>query len=448
MDAPAKTAPLTDILAGFVAATPRGGAPAAVIEAAKDLILDTIGVALAAVPRPIGTAIIGHVTAQAGGRGDATVFGAHLRVPAELAALANGTLANALDFDGGFHLPTHVLPAALAVAEQHGASGEDVLDAFIIGYEAGARLTQVIDARRKQKGGPTHRGWWHVGLVGPIAAALTACRLRRLDRSQAAAAIGIATCGSGGFRRNMGTMAKALHSGNAARLGVEAASLAQRGFSADREIIEAPLGFLAAIGAPEERDETAITQRLGRPYALEASLGMKRFPACNPAHPLIDAALRLRAGHTVAADDIEAIEADLHGFSLLRPRPWDEESAGFSAPFLIAACLLHGDFSLDQLTDATVHDPRIGALMDRVRHVPAGRPEMLKVQLRGGRTASVEVQPVRRLTGREAVLAKFRQCAARAVPERSVATVAEQVMRLDAGADLALLMAAAGGLAA
>src|ERR1700749_4311774 len=129
MDAPAKTAPLTDLLACFVTETPRAGAPGAAVEAAKDLILDTLGVALAAVPRPIGKTIMDHVAEQGGERGSATVFGASIRVTAELAALANGTLANALDFDGGFHLPTHVLPAALAVAEQHGASGEDLLDA-------------------------------------------------------------------------------------------------------------------------------------------------------------------------------------------------------------------------------------------------------------------------------------------------------------------------------
>jgi 2-methylcitrate dehydratase PrpD len=187
-----------------------------------------------------------------------------------MAALANGTLANALNFDEGSHRPTHILPAALAVAEEQCLSGRDVLDAFIVGYEAGARLTQVIDARRRQQRGPIHQGWWHVGLVGPITAALTICRLLKLDRSQAATTIGIAACGCGGFRRNLGTMAKALHSGNAARPGVEAASLAQSGFAADREIIEAPLGFLEAVCPREDRDEAAITERLGRPYMLEA----------------------------------------------------------------------------------------------------------------------------------------------------------------------------------
>jgi len=128
---------------------------------------------------------------------------------------------------------------------------------------------QAIDARRRAQRGPTHRGWWHVGLVGPIAAALATCRLMPLDARPTASAIGIASCSSGGLRRNMGTMAKALHSGNAARAGIEAATLAQRGFTADRAIIEAPLGFLQAVVNPEDSDLAAITERLGRPYVLE-----------------------------------------------------------------------------------------------------------------------------------------------------------------------------------
>ena len=241
------------------------------------------------------------------------------------------------------------------MTERHALSGNDLLDAFIVAYEAAARLTQLIDAKRRQHRGPTHRGWWHVGLIGPMAAAMAVCRLLKLDRRQTATAIGIASCSSGGFRRNMGTMAKALHSGNAARAGIEAVMLVRRGFTADTAIIEAPLGFLQAVVLPEDRDVGAVTERVGRPYVLEGPLRIKRFPACNPGHPLIDATSRLVRDEHVRADAVELIDADLHTFSLLRPEPWDDESAGFSGAFLIAAILIHGDFTLDQLTDEVVH---------------------------------------------------------------------------------------------
>src|SRR5262245_53175246 len=132
-------APLTQLLASFVADT--SDIPKAAIEPAKNVILDTIGVALAAADRPIGRIMGGHV--QDAGPGPATMFGTGIRTSPEMAALANGTLANALDFDEGSHLATHLLPAVLAVAEQHRLTGAVVLDAFMLGFEAGARLTQV-----------------------------------------------------------------------------------------------------------------------------------------------------------------------------------------------------------------------------------------------------------------------------------------------------------------
>ena len=434
-------APLTDMLASFVAETP--DVPKAAVEPAKTVILDTIGVALAATERAIGRIISRHVAEARGSPATATVLGFGIKAPPELTALANGTLANALDFDDGSHLSTHILPAALAVAEHERLPGKAALDAFILAYEAGARLTQAIDAKRRQQRGPTHRGWWHVGLVGPIAAAMATCRLLRLDRQETATAIGIATCSSGGLRRNMGTMAKALHSGLAARAGVEAAMLARRGFTADAAIIESPLGFMQAVVLPEDRDLAAITERLGRPYVLEGPLRIKAFPACNPGHPLIDAALRLVNERSVRADEIESIEADLHTFSLLRPEPWDDESAGFSGAFLIAATLVHGRFTLDQLTDEVVHDPRVTALMTKIRHAPAGENETITVSLKGNRVLTIDVRPVARLSARDDIRPKFRQCAGTVLTRPALERLEEMILTLDRQPDIARLMAAA-----
>jgi 2-methylcitrate dehydratase PrpD len=436
--------PLTEILTSFVIDTPSEAIPTVVIERAKNVILDTVGVALAASARSIGKIVVRHVAESAGVPATATVLGAGIKTSAPMAALANGTLANALDFDDGSHLSTHILPAALAVAEHHGLSGKQALDAFILAYEASARLTQAIDFKRRQKGGPTHRGWWHVGLVGPIASAMTACRLVGLDPRQTATAIGIASCSSGGFRRNMGTMAKALHSGNAARAGIEAAMLAQRGFTADPAIIEAPLGLLQAVVAPEDRDLAAITERLGQPYVLEGALRIKRYPACSPGHPLIDAALRLINERRISVDAIESIETDLHIFSLLRIEPWDEESAGFSGAFLIAATLIHGALTLDQLSDDVVRDPRVRALMKCIRHVPAGEPEAMVVVMRDGRRETIDVQPASKLSERVAILEKFGRCAMPVVGRTAAEILKEQIRKLEKHPDLGRLMVAAG----
>ncbi len=436
--------PLTDILATFVAGTPSEAITTAVIEPAKIVILDTIGVALAASTRSIGKIVVRHVAENAGATATATVLGAGTKASAPMAAFANGTLANALDFDEGSHLSTHILAAALAVTEDRGLTGKAMLDAFVVAYEAGARLTQAIDFRRRQGGGPTHRGWWHVGLIGPIAAAMAACRLLCLDAHQTATAIGIATCSSGGFRRNMGTMAKALHSGNAARAGIEAAMLARDGLTADTAIIEAPLGFLQAVALPEELDVAAITERLGRPFVLEGTLRIKRYPACNPGHPLIDAALRLVNERGINADAIESVEADLHPFSLLRDEPADQESAGFSGAFLIAAALIHGCFTLDQLEVDVLRDQRLAALMQRVHHVPAGDSETMIALLRDGRRESIDVRPVSRLSERAGILEKFDRCATPVVGRSAAEILRQQIGMLEDLPDLRHLMAAAG----
>jgi 2-methylcitrate dehydratase PrpD len=428
--------PLTEILASFVVDTKE--VPKTTIEPAKLVILDTIGAALAAVDRPIGKIITGHATDV--GPWTATVFGSGLRTSPEMAALANGTLANALDFDDGSHLATHILPTALAVSEHHRLSGAAMLDAFIVAYEASARLTQAFDSERRAQRGPSHRGWWHVGLVGPIAATMATCRLMRLDAVQTATAIGIASCSSGGFRRNMGTMAKALHSGNAARAGIEAAKLAQRGFSADPTIIEGPLGFLQAVADPQDCDLAAITERLGRPHVLEGQLRIKRYPACNPGHPLIEAAMRLVNDQSVRARDIERIEADIHRFSLLRQEPLDDESAGFSGAFLIAAAIVHGRFTLAEISDTALQDPRITTLMMKIRHVPAANPESIKVVMRDKRVVTIDVRPVSRLTSRDGIRAKFRECAAAVLAQPAIETLEELILTIDRRPDIASVM--------
>src|SRR5947208_2302379 len=271
---------LTEKLASFCVTTRAEDLPAAALESGRQLIRDTIGVSLLASAHKIGRLISAQAAELGGHAQTASVFGAgNLKVAPVFAAQANGTLANALDYDGGGHLPTHILPAVLAVAEEGRFSGRDVLTAFVVAYEAAARLTNVIDAKRAERQGPTYRGWWHVGLIGPIAAAFAACRLKGASAEQAARAIGIATASSAGFRRSMGTMTKALHSGNAARAGIEAALLSMRGFTGDPEIIEAPLGFVAAIAMPNESDATPIPERLGRSLVLQKSAVLKHYPA-------------------------------------------------------------------------------------------------------------------------------------------------------------------------
>jgi 2-methylcitrate dehydratase PrpD len=439
---------LTEKLASFCIATRAQDLPTAVLESGRQLILDTIGVALLASTHKVGRLISAQAAALGGHAPLASVFGAgNLKVAPIFAAQANGTMANALDYDSGGHLPTHILPAVLAVVEDGRLSGRDALAAFVIAYEAAARLTKVIDAKRAEQRGPTYRGWWHVGLIAPVAAALAACRLKGANVGETARAIGIATASSAGFRRSMGTMTKALHSGNGARGGMEAAMLALRGFTGDPAIIEAPLGFVAAIAMPDERDPTPVTERLGKPFLLEKPPGVKRYPAVTPSHGVIAAALKLSEQGGYAIDDIATVEADFRTFSLSCTEARDEEQAGFCAPYLIAASLVHGAFGPDQITPAAIEDARVRKLSERVLQIPKtpGDGNEVRLRLRDGRVLSARARGERAFKPDD-IARKFRQCAAAALKSNAaIDEIGDIVAHLEQQPSIDRLMTRARG---
>jgi 2-methylcitrate dehydratase PrpD len=414
MSASASTRPpATAAIAEFAAAASIRDFSSQLLEHARLVVLDTLGVCLAALDTPVGRIAVDYVRGQ-GGAAVAQIIGVKDRVPPAAAALANGTLAHALDFDDHKHLSTHTLPAAFAIGQQLHRSGAEVLEAYVVGREVGARLGAVIEAKRRLKQGPTFRGWYRVGVVGPVAAAVSAGKLLGLDARQLAHAIGIAATSSAGLRRNQGTMAKALHAGNAARAGVDAAMLASHGFTADVSLLEAPLGLVTALCLPGEEEWSAL-DRLGAPFELEAKLAVKRFPACSPSHMPIAAALRIRAEHGVELETIAAIEADLHPFSLMRADPQEAIAIGYSLPFLLALAFVDGEVGVAQMREERLHDERIRSLMTKVSHDPdavgADGVERVTVRLTDGRvlTASVDGKPD--LRDSASVTEKFRRCA-------------------------------------
>lgn len=438
--------PATRVVAQFVHDVRFDALPERVIPAARLAILDLFGVALAATQQPVGRIIAEHVRSL-GGEPVARVFGADFRTSPPMAALANGTLAHALDFDDRGHVSTHTLPAALAVGEMVGASGARLLEAYAAGREVGIRLTEAVEARRKAHGGPTFRGWYRVGVVGPIAAAVTAAKVLALDTQGIQVAIGLAATSAGGLRRNQGTMAKALHAGNAASDGVHAALLAQRGFTADPEILESPLGYLQALCLPGELDDTPLLDRLGKPFDLELTPEIKPFPACSPSHKPLEAMLALKRQHDLRVEDVEAIEADFHTFSLFRLDPQEAIATGFSLPYLLAVALIDGKVGIDQVSEARLYDPLVRQVMTQVR--PAAESdgddgaERVSVVLRDGRRLHADVKRARNLTTLEETEAKFRDASGRALDQAAVERLFQVVMRLEQVGDVRELMDAA-----
>ena len=231
----------TDAAIDFVHRTQLDDIPADVQHLGKRAILDTVGVSLAAA-KDEAVAILAETLAGREGNSAATVIGRSHRTDSLSAALINGVLAHALDFDDVNdscmgHPSAPLVPAVLALGEELGASGAQVLEAFLIGFELECKLGLAIGNAHYAK------GWHATATTGTMAAAAACAKLLGLDREQIGMALGIAASSSAGMRINFGTMTKPFHVGQAARGGLMAALLASNGFTATADILDHPIGL-------------------------------------------------------------------------------------------------------------------------------------------------------------------------------------------------------------
>lgn len=404
-------------------------------ERARLVFLDTIGAALAARASHLGAALASRaarIGAQEASAQDPSAQEASLigggRTDALTAAHVNGALANAADFDEGSHVATFALPAALAMGQRLRASGAETLAAFIVAFEAGTRLKDSIDIRAGAPDSLVARGFWSVGIVGPAASALAAARLMRLNETRTRAALSLAACAGGGLRLQLGAMAKALHSGAAARAGLEAALLAAEGVTGDPRALDHPQGLLAAFAAPAAPASAPFDALRAGESVFDAPAKIKAMPVCTPIAPALDAAIELARAHDLRAADIAAVDVDEQRGSLFRDLPVDEDSAPFCAPFLVAAALARRRLTLDETSGDALADPDILALAARVRHAPG---QTLVIETRDGRRLSRTLGPVRRLITQDEVAAKFRACARRALSEPQAEALLARLMDVE-----------------
>jgi 2-methylcitrate dehydratase PrpD len=374
------------------------------------------------------------------------------------AALANGTAAHALDFDDtNFALMGHpsapVLSAALAAAELSLASGQDLVHAFLLGFEVETTLGEVIN--------PPHyeHGWHATCTLGTLGAAAAAARLLGLDVGQTAVALAVAASQSSGLKENFGTMTKPFHAGHAARSGVLAALLARQGWTASEQAIEGPQGFLAVLGAG--RREIGALETLGAPWKiLTTGVAVKPFPSCACTHSIIDSALELSRVHGVRPEHIAEATIGVNQavpHILIHSSPRSGLEAKFSGEFSAAAALVDGRVGIATFSDDKVRDQGIRALMTRVRmtvdpEIPGDLERRLwtrlTVRLTDGRTLSLGPRPVpghpTHPMSLEAMLEKFTECASVVLPRERVDTLAEMLQALDGCPDVRSLTAILG----
>lgn len=429
---------LTGEIAARAVAVRFGDLPDEVVEVARQCVLDWLGVTLAGSLEDTARIVRDELVEATGGDRGVTVVGSDVRLPLADAALANGTASHALDFDDVNpamigHPSVPILPAVLAVGETTGATGAQLIEAFVAGYEAECRVGQAV--------GVDHylRGFHATGTIGSFGAAAAAAHLLGLDAERTAVALGIAGTQAAGLKSMFGTMCKPLHAGRAAANGVLAARLAARGFTADPDVVAVDQGFAASLasGADEERALAAPP----RGWYLLGNL-FKYNASCFETHSSIEGLRRLREREGFSANDVEA--ATIHATDMqMRMCAIPEPATGLETKFSLrhtAALALAGEDTgaIATFSDVRANDPHLVALRGRVDVVTrprSGAATPVEVRLRDGRVfeAAHDVSVPEDDLGlqRERLEAKFLSLAAPVVGADAAGALVVQLAELD-----------------
>ena len=357
---------VTRILAEFVAQHPSRGWSDAVDHEAHRTFYNWLGCAIGAAHHEAADAAVAAVrllepSAQA------TVLGRSEKLDMGSAALVNGITSHTFDFDDT-HLKTIIHPAGpvasavLALAEQRGLAGREVIDALVLGIDVACRVGNTMY--------PDHydRGWHITGSTGMLGAAAACARLLRLDAQRTAMALGIAASQPVGLREQFGTMTKPFHPGGAARAGLMSALLASQGFTASPKALEAPRGFIQV--ASDKRAWNEITDELGQRFEISFNT-YKPFACGIVIHPSIDACAQLRE-RGVQPEQVERIDLRVHSLVLEltgKKEPQDGLQGKFSVYHGCAAGLIYGRAGEEEFSDEVVRDPLVVATRNKVQAV-------------------------------------------------------------------------------
>ncbi len=316
--------------------------------------------------------------------------------------MINGTAGHALDYDDvalAGHPSTVLVPALLAEGEAIGASGADLLRAYLVGYEVWAELIgRDADSHHI-------KGWHPTAVFGTVGAAAAIAALRRLSIEVCRNAISLSASMAGGLVANFGTMTKPLHAGRAASSAIEAVRLAMGGMTAAPDAIEHDAGFLKAISPKGQVDLERPSDGLGRSLRiLESGLSVKKYPICYATHRVIDAVIDLARKHDLRPDNVESVEASIGvaQASMLRNHtPVTGLEAKFSLEFAVASALVARAVGLGAIERRLRQSPRgtRGDEEGRDRHRSDHVPHRAGVRLQRPRADPAAGRPMARQRG-------------------------------------------------
>lgn len=382
--------------------------PGEVVQATKDHLIDTIGVAIGGSSAP-GCKILLDQVREWGGKEEASVLVYGGKVPGPAAALVNGTMGHARDFDDNHDTIAYkgsvaAVPAALAIAESLNLSGRDLITAVCLGIDLGCRVGLAIQPK------PTHAFGRAIGCYG---AAVAAGKAMSLDETPMHNALGLAHCevGLGGISTAAPSLTKRLGVGIAARSGVWAAQLAKRGYPASRDVFHGPTGYYALYEG-QEGDMAELVDGLGQRFEV-MTLGMKPYPTCRYTHGSIDAALQIMGKHRLTPRDVATVTVrmpprdymtvggggDTSREGELR-HPRSVVDAQFSTFYTVATALVKGEVSLRHLSEGGLADAEVLAMADRVSTIVDERlqvrdrdvqPQLVEIATRSGERYAKQV---------------------------------------------------------
>lgn len=342
--------------------------PDAALQAAQRGVVDTIACMIAGVG-DLAVHRVRQGLQSWGGSGPSNAVGVDRGVDAPWAAMINGTAAHALDYDdvldpAASHVSAVLVPALLALADETGASGAEVLDAYIVGVEVQECLAEAVNMAHYTQG-------WHTTLtLGAPSAAAACARLLKLDPLQTRNAMSLATSMSGGFKRQFGTQAKPFHAGLGAKNGLLAARLAACGLTADAQPFEGARGFFDLMVGAEAAGFQDTIARLQGPTAMEhPGVWLKRYPCCASTHRAVDALLHLMQTHRLQTHDLVRVESwvsEAAVRNLMYDDPVNDMQARFSMPYCLAAAAVDQDLTLATFRGPSLVRPEIRTLMKTV----------------------------------------------------------------------------------
>lgn len=399
----AKETMITEEVANFVVTVKNEDFPPEVQHIAKRCIIDGVGVILAGSTEPCAQILRNYVLSVEGKKESSIMGKGKIQGPTHFAALVNGTAGHAMDWDDTvlsntsdrtvlLHPTIPPLVAGLALGEKLRVSGQELLVAFLVGFEVECKIAEAIHPEQWERG--FHSSYSIFG-----ATAVTS-KLMGLPMKQVRNAFGIAASMASGLFVNFGTMSKPLHVGRAAENGIVSAQLSALGFDAHPDALEGPRGFFHAFAGGF--DPGKIIGKLGRPFSIvNPGVSIKPYPCGVVGHPAMDTMRTLVTQYDLQPDEIEHVKVAT-GSNVLPPKgPLSYRKAQtalqakFCVPFQIASMIIRRRAGIMEFTDKFVQSPPVQEMMERIEAViepeidVLGRDKIvsrLEIRLKDGRT--------------------------------------------------------------